>query len=179
MNRTPFFEEAKHSIKWFPSDKNYILKEVQLSMRNELLQWIVTYTKSHYELAHNPLGLIDDTITTVRSAEFSELDLLYPVYARLAAIYRYIHGEVQLQFLFNGDEHFDKYQEEWNSEFKNWISILFDQKVFLRAIMEITIFHSHSEHQLELINNRIQSHIEHHFDLKIYRYKGIMDNKAA
>ena len=179
MNRTKFFEEAKNSTKWFPSDKNYILKEVQLDRRNELLHWMVAYTKSYYQIMHNPLGLVDDTISSVRSSEFTDISLLYPVYSRLSAIYRHIHGEVQLEFLFNGDEHFDKYQEEWVLEYKKWIDILFNQKVFLRAIMEITIFNAHSEHQLVLINKRIQSHIEHHFDLKIYRYKGILDTNVA
>jgi hypothetical protein len=179
MNRTPFFEEAKNSIKWFPMDKNYILKEVQLSLRDELLQWMVCYTREYYQLAYNPLGLVDDTISTVKSADFSNLRLLYPVYAKIAAVYRHTHGEVQLEFLFNGDEHFDKYEEEWQESYKRWINDLFEHKVFLRAIMEITIFNFHSEHQLLLINNRLQSHLEHFFNLRIYRYKGIIETQVA
>lgn len=179
MNRTLFFEEAKHSIKWFPTDKNYILKEVQLSTRDTLLLWMVDYTKNYYQLAHNPLGLIDDTISTVKTSRFNNISLLYPIYDRLTAIYRHLHGEVQLEFLFNGDEHFDKYLEEWDIGYKEWISNLFGHKVFLRAIMEITIFNAESEHQLLLINNRLQSHVEHYFNLKIYRYKGILDTKMA
>lgn len=179
MNRTPFFEEALNSHKWFPMDKNYILKEVQLSLRDDLLHWMVDFTREYYQLAHNPLGLIDDTISKVKSSEFDNIDLLYPVYAKIAAVYRHTHGEVQLEFLFNGDEHFDKYIEEWQESYKRWVNELFQQRVFLRAVMEITIFKAHSEHQLLLINNRLQSHIEHYYNLKIYRYKGITEVQAA
>ena len=179
MNRTPFFEEAHNSIKWFPMDKNYILKEAQLDLQADLLHWIVNYTRDYYQFTHNPLGLIDDTIATVRSARFDKLDLLLPLYAKLSAIYRYTHGVVQLEFLFDGDDHFDKYQLEWKTYFKEIVNDLFQQKFFLRAVMEITIFNNHSEHQLLLINNRIQSHLEHYFELKIYRYKGILGEAAA
>ena len=160
-------------------DKNYILKEVQLSLRDTLLRWMVQFTREYYQLAHNPLGLVDDTIKTVRSSEFNNVGLLYQVYAKIAAVYRHTHGEVQLEFLFNGDEHFDKYEEEWQEHFKTCISAVFEQKVFLQAVMEITVFKAHTDHQLLLINNRLQSHIEHFFNLRIYRYKGIVNPDEA
>lgn len=179
MNRTPFFEEARTAHKWFPMDKNYILKEAQLGSRQELIEWTTKFVRSFYQSEHNPLGLIDDTISKIQGARFEQWDMLYPTYAKLAAIYRHKHGEVQLQILFDGDDHFDKYLSEWKQTYGRWLTDLCQSRFFLRALLEITVFQNHGEHQLLLINNRLQSHIEHYFGLRIYKYRGIQELTAA
>lgn len=179
MNRTPFFEEARTAHKWFPMDKNYILKEAQLGSRQELVEWTSRFVTQFYQLEHNPLGLVDETISVIQKSSFEQWDLLHPIYAKLAAIYRHKHGEVQLQFLFDGDDHFDKYVSEWQETFTNWLHELCKSRYFLRALLEITVFKNHGEHEIHLINNRLQSHIEHHFGLRIYRYRGIQELEAA
>ena len=160
-------------------DKNYILKEAQLVLQDELIAWLAGFARTYYEQQYNPLGLVDSTVARIRQAEFTEEHLLQPFYEKLASVYRYKHGEVQLEFLFDGASHYQKYKEEWRATFKQWVLALFNKWLTLRAILEITVFKLHSEHQLQLINQRLQYYIEHHFAVRLYVYKGIVDTHAA
>ncbi len=165
--------------KLFPADKNYILKEVQVRTENELLDWLVEYVKEYYETFHNPLGLVDTTIETIRSASFSNSQLFQEFYNELAGIYRYKHGEIQLAFLFDGDSHYTKYRSEWKVTFMKWVTQLLHNRVVMRAFLEITVFGVTNEKQLELILNRLKLYVEQHFQLKIYKYRGIQEVNAA
>lgn len=165
--------------KLFPADKNYILKEVQVKTEPELLEWLVYYVKEYYETFNNPLGLIDNTIETIRSSSFTKTDLFQEFYNDLAGIYRYKHGEVQLAFLFDGDSHYSKYKSEWKVTFMKWVGQLLANRVVMRAFLEITVFGVTNEKQLELILNRLKIYIEQHFNLKIYKYRGIQSTEAA
>ncbi len=165
--------------KLFPADKNYILKEVQVRTETELLNWLVEYVKEYYETFHNPLGLIDTTIETIRSASFTNAQIFEEFYNDLAGIYRYKHGEVQLAFLFDGDSHYTKYRSEWKVTFMKWVTQLLHNRVVMRAFLEITVFGVDREKQVELILNRLKSYVEQHFQLKIYKYKGIQEVNAA
>ena len=165
--------------KLFPSDKNYILKEVQVRTESELLLWLVEYVKEYYETFHNPLGLIDTTIESIRSATFNNSALFQEFYNDLAGIYRYKHGETQLEFLFDGNSHYTKYKSEWKVTFMKWVSQLLANHVVMRAFLEITVFGVERENQVELILNRLKLYTEQHFQLKIYKYKGIQEVNAA
>jgi len=165
--------------KLFPSDKNYILKEVQIRTENELLEWLIEYVKEYYETFHNPLGLVDNTIETIRSASFGNTQLFEEFYNDLAGIYRYKHGEIQLAFLFDGDSHYTKYKSEWKVTFMKWVTQLLHNRVVMRAFLEITVFGVTNEKQLELILNRLKIYVEQHFQLKIYKYRGIQEVDAA
>lgn len=165
--------------KLFPADKNYILKDVQVRTEGELLMWLIDYVKEYYETFHNPLGLVDNTIETIRSATFSNSKLFQEFYNELAGIYRYKHGEVQLAFLFDGDSHYAKYKSEWKVTFMKWVTQLLANRVVMRAFLEITVFGVTNEKQLELILNRLKLYVEQHFQLKIYKYRGIQESNAA
>ena len=160
-------------------DKNYILKESQLVLKEQLVFWTVQYAKDFYQQQHNPLGLIDDTVALINGARFNEYALIEPFYDKLASVYRYKHGETQLEFLFDGATHYEKYKQDWLETYKKWVTALYSEWLTLRAILEISVFKQHSEHQLRLINMRLQTYIEHHFDVRLYVYKGIIDTKAA
>ncbi len=165
--------------KLFPADKNYILKEVQVRTENELLDWLVEYVKEYYETFHNPLGLVDNTIETIRSATFSNSQIFHEFYNDLAGIYRYKHGEIQLAFLFDGDSHYTKYKSEWKVTFMKWVTQLLANRVIMRAFLEITVFGVLNKKQLELILNRLKLYVEQHFQLKIYKYRGIQEVNVA
>lgn len=171
--------EQDANRKLFPADKNYILKEVQQRTENELLTWMVDYVKEQYETLHNPLGLIDNTIETIRSSSFKNVELFHEFYNDLAGIYRYKHGEVQLEFLFDGTSHYTKYRSEWKVTYMRWVTQLLYQHVVMRAFLEVTVFGVSRERQLELILNRLRSYVEQHFQLKIYKYKGIQETNVA
>ena len=160
-------------------DKNYILKEAQLVLKEQLVFWTVQYAKEFYQQEHNPLGLIDNTVEKINGADFSEFHLLEPFYSKLASVYRYKHGEVQLEFLFDGASHYEKYKEDWIETYKEWVHQLFSSWLSLRAVLEITVFRNHDDHQLQLINQRLQVYIEETFEVRLYVYKGIMDLHAA
>jgi len=160
-------------------DKNYILKEAQLVLKEQLVFWTVQYASEFYQQQHNPLGLIDTTVEKIKGAKFTEFHLLEPFYAKLASVYRYKHGEVQLEFLFDGASHYEKYKTDWINTYKEWVRLLFSRWLTLRAVLEITVFRSHDDHQLQLINQRLQYYIEETFEVRLYVYKGIMDLHAA
>ncbi|MCF6361609.1 MAG: hypothetical protein L3J29_12715 [Cyclobacteriaceae bacterium] len=172
-------QDISDGKKLFPADKNYILKEVQVRTENELLDWLVDYVKEYYETFHNPLGLVDTTIETIRSASFSNSQLFQEFYNDLAGIYRYKHGEIQLAFLFDGDSHYTKYKSEWKVTFMKWVTQLLHNRIVMRAFLEITVFGVSNEKQLELILNRLKLYVESHFQLKTYKYRGIQEVNVA
>ena len=174
-----FFEEARNAKKWFLMDKNYILKEAQLVLKEQLVFWTVNYAKEFYHQYHNPLGILDTTAKKINEASFSNFELLESFYAKLSSIYRFKHGETQLELLFDGESHYEKYKKEWLTTYKTWIHQLFSKWLTLRAILEITVYERWGTHELELINQRLQSYIEDYFNVRLYIYRGIVDTKAA
>ena len=75
--------------KFFPRDKNYVLKEVQSSLENSLLQYLVDYVKVEYLLRFNALGLMDETAERIKQHTTSDYSHLSEFYQHLAAVYRY------------------------------------------------------------------------------------------
>ncbi len=98
------------SRKYFPFGKNYLLKEVQASSQDRLLSTLINTVKDCYEAYHNPLGLLDDTVLKIRSTVSTNLEYFEEFHEDLAGIYRYKYGKVQLEFLWDGTSHTEKYQ---------------------------------------------------------------------
>ena len=179
MKHSAFFEEARDAKKWFLMDKNYILKEAQLVLKEQLVFWTVAYAREFYQKNYNPLGIEDKTIQMIRDESFNEYHLIEPFYTKLASIYRYKHGETQLEFLFNGESHYEKYKADWIKTYKDWVDKLYQDKLVLRDILEISVFKNHGEHELELTNLRLQYNIEQYFNVRLYVYRGIVDTHEA
>ncbi len=148
-------------------------------LKEQLVYWTVNYAKEFYQLQYNPLGIIDNTISQIQQAEFTKFYLLETFYAKLASVYRYKHGETQLEFLFDGASHYEKYKTDWLDNYQQWVRELFSERLTLRAILEITVFNQHSDHQLQLINLRLQSYIEHYFAVRLYTHRGIVDRQSV
>ncbi len=164
--------------KLFPSDKNYILKEIQEIKKEQLLSFLVEYVKNFYLQVHNPLGLIDKTILKIKNSKNYPLEPLNEFYYDLAAIYRYQYGEVQLAFIFDGRSQEEKYDAEWEEFFKSSIHEYCFNIHFLKAVLEISVFHP-KDRIAHLAGSRMKYFIEQHFDLKVYKYKGIKERKAS
>jgi hypothetical protein len=158
----------------FPADKNHILMEVQSSRRNALLQELVDIAKKYYLDHHNPLGLIDDTILEIQSSKDFSFEAFNEFYHDMATIYRFKHGEVQLEFLFDGTTHDEKYGKEWADYFTQNVSAFCSSKLFLRAVLDISVFHHH-EHVAQLAGVRLKYFLSTYFDLKVYKYRGVME----
>lgn len=164
--------------KYFPFDKNYLLKEAQASSREKLLSSLITTVTDCYQAYYNPLGLLDDTVLKIQSTKTVNLDYFEEFYDDLAGIYRYKFGEVQLEFLWDGTSHSDKYNVEWEKTFISWVRDFCHHQPFIRAVFDSTTFHNQltrSEH----IQSRLKSFLVNYFDLKIYQYKGIVENQEV
>jgi len=158
----------------FPSDKNSILIEVQSSQQEYLLKYLVDFVKQYYQLHYNPLGLIDDIILEINKDKEYPMEAFEEFYHDLSAVYRFKHGEVQLELLFDGSSHDEKYTADWISYFKQNIHTFCGNKYFLRAVLDISVFH-HLDRVAFLAGIRLKYFLTNYFDLKVYKYRGIME----
>ena len=157
----------------FPSDKNYILSEVQDAQKESLLKYLVGFVKQYYLQNYNPLGLVDDTILEIKKDKKFPLEAFDEFYHDLAAIFRFKHGEVQLEFLFDGITHYDKYKRDWERYFKQSIHSYCANRFFIRAVLDIAVFHHHDRVAL-LAGDRLKYFLSNYFGMKVYKYRGIM-----
>ncbi len=162
----------------FPGDKNYILKEVQSSIREELLHELVDFVKAYYLSVHNPLGLVDNTINAIQNSSFFPSEPFYEFYHDLSALYRYQFGEIQLEFLFDGRTHFEKYGQEWRNFFMEKVVEFCENRFFIRAVLDISVFHNHDRVAM-LAGGRLKYFLTQYYEMKVYKYRGIRRLKAS
>lgn len=106
---------------YFSQDKNYLLKEAQRVNKLVLLEkWVLQSIDGYMEL-HNPMGLIDDFVKSIMGVTTYKTAFLDETYDYLAAGYRMLYSSNQLEFLWDGRSHLQKYQEEWETQFEHWI----------------------------------------------------------
>ncbi len=164
--------------KLFPLDKNYILKEAQFVQRQELLTLLVKRAIQFYRQNHNPLGLVDDTIADINQSRAPRYNKLFEFYQDLAGIYRYLSPDNQLELMFDGRSQFDKFQEQWREQFLAWAEKFYQSPTFLRAVLEAAVL-SEGEAKAQLAANRFKVFLAQHFNLKVYKYRGIQEFKSA
>lgn len=159
--------------KYFPLDKNYLLETAQLDLERELILRLVNFTKEYYLLNSNPLGLEDNTIKVIKQHQTVYTSRLEEFYRNLAGIYRFKYGQNQLEFLFDGVDHVTKYKQDWTTTYEKWLDQFCQKPNFIRAVLELTVFYPENRKSL-LAENRMKAFITQQFDLKIYKYKGII-----
>ena len=164
--------------KLFTLDKNYLLKEAQLQLKIQLLHELVVKVRKTYILEYNPLGLMDEIIHTVLNEQHPRIDCLFNFYFELAGIYRFKYGENQLEFIFEGIPHIEKYKKDWQRFFRKWSGQFCLHKHFLRAILEGTLLNPNPQTD-HLIEIRLKHFLEQHFGLRIYKYRGIRKIQVA
>ncbi|HTE29520.1 MAG TPA: hypothetical protein VK666_04040 [Chryseolinea sp.] len=164
--------------KFFPRDKNYVLEQAQLALRQDLLTYLVDFVKVDYLLRCNPLGLKDDTSLKILAHISHEHEQLHEFYINLAGVFRFqYYKDNQLTFLFDGRGDFEKYQDEWSAAFKRWVAALGKQENFSRAILELTVFYP-DEYTPQMAGLRLSTFITKFFDVKIDPLKGIVKRVA-
>ncbi len=164
--------------KFFPLDKNYILEEAQLSLENSLLQYLVDFVKVEYLMQNNPLGIEDDLTEKIHSHGTRDFRHLHEFYLNLMGIFRYTHySDNQLQFLFECNDDFKKYQEEWTYQFRKWAKEFCRHPNFLRAVLDLTVFYPIDSPVL-MVDNRMNAFIAQYFSIKIHPEKGIVKRMA-
>ena len=166
--------------KFFPLDKNYLLEKAQQLGRAGLLADLVEKVKTCYELKINPLGLADSFTTKIRHYKFNDdaqlpgsATLLDGFYENLAAIYRYKFGHNQLEFLWDGTDHLQYYQDVWRQTFNQWTDDFCRHDLFIQAVLDLTVFLPQKQ-ETHMIENRMNHFILKHFEVKIHKTKGIM-----
>ena len=160
----------------FLLDKNYILKQAQSDLRLELQSILIDKVKDAYFQHYNPLRLPDEVseqIERFKPVHFSFFDELYDI---LAGVFRYQIGDNQLELLFDGKSHYETYLTDWRESFMKFTQELCSRKNFVIAALELTVFHS-PEKRIELAQNRLKIACFDHFELKVYKYKGIQTYK--
>ncbi len=169
---------VQSQVKLFTLDKNYLLKQAQEQLRDHLLKELVEATRNTYLRDYNPLGIIDGTIDSLVSSTSFEIDFLDPFYHELSGIYRYKHGENQLEILFDGTTHYEKYLRDWKRAFHRWTHEFLKHKHFLRAVIE-GAFLNPDPVTHHLVQVRLKLLLESYFGLRVYVYHGIRKIKAA
>ncbi|HNP17492.1 MAG TPA: hypothetical protein PKL31_03570 [Fulvivirga sp.] len=159
--------------KYFSLDKNYILEKAQLDLERELIVYLIDFSKKFYLQQFNPLGIEDNTVLAIKEHQTDYVTRLEEFYRNLAGVYRFEYGQNQLELLFDGNDHYVKYVNDWSDTFKRWLVDFCMKPNFLRAVLELTVFYPEGR-KSELAENRMKTFIHQHFELKIYKYKGIV-----
>ncbi|MGM0579879.1 MAG: hypothetical protein ACQETL_04320 [Bacteroidota bacterium] len=164
--------------RFFPFDKNYLLENAQMELKDSLLNQMVEIVKDIYLLRYNPLGLKDKSIEKIISTTEYNLEELSTFYDELAGFYRYKYSSNQLELLFDGRDHKQKYMDDFSDALKKWIIEFSKSKNFLKAVLETAIFYP-DDRQSQLAYSRLRNYISDHFGIKIYKHKGIVPMKIA
>jgi len=164
--------------KFFPLDKNYLLKEAQLVLQEAFLTRLLEKVKEHYQLIHNPLGLDDSFSQQIKHFEIRDFKPLNRFYSNLAAVYRYKYGDNQLAFAWDGRDHLEIYQTEWTSAFESWTNEFCKHELFLQSVLDLTVFLPENQ-QVHLAESRMNHFILKHFEVKFHRSRGLVQMKVA
>ncbi len=139
---------------------------------------LIEKIKEGYFTHFNPMRLQDDTtalIAAYRPAHLAFFDEFYDV---LCGIFRYKIGDNQLELLFDGLSHYEKYLLDWREAFLTWVDELSAKSNFIIAGLELSVYYS-PDKKIELAQNRMKLCIYEHFGLKLYKHKGIQQYKKA
>jgi hypothetical protein len=164
--------------KFFPLDKNYLLEDAQLSLQDALLTQLINQVKIEFERSSNPLGILDEFTSKVRGYTCQNLKPLYNFYQNMAAVYRFKYSNNQLEFVWDGRDHLEKYKAEWSVAFKRWTTEFCNQELFVQAILDLTVFLPQNRHA-DFVENRMNNFMLRQFGLKLHKTKGLASMKVA
>ncbi len=164
--------------KLFPLDKNYILRQAQSLQEDQLMELMVFELKKSYTQLYNPLMLMDETFEKILDTHKYPKDRLQLIYRQLCGIYRFRNGDNQLELLFDGRTHIDKFKEDWSAELIRWCQELGRHEQYVKTMLRMTILFD-SESRAEWSENHCKAFINQYFDLKIVKRKGELKLKIA
>jgi hypothetical protein len=186
VNRTAFLLFLPNPLtalvkKFFPLDKNYLLEQAQMLSRGRLVRNLLELVKTQYELKVNPLGLEDSFTIKIRKFELKDdvgSSSLNAFYDNLSGIYRFKHGHNQLDFLWDGTDHLEHYQQEWQETFMRWTRGFCRDELFIQAVLDLTVFFPQNK-DANMIENRMNHFIEKHFEVRISKNASGLKLRAA
>jgi len=157
--------------KLFPLDKNYILRQAQSLMEDHLLELMVFELKRSYTQLYNPLMLMDETFSKILDTYEFPKERIRIIYRQLCGIYRYQNGNNQLELLFDGRTHLDKFREDWTAQFIYWIRELGMYECYVKNMLRMTLLFD-TETRAEWSENHCKGFINQHFELQIVKRNG-------
>lgn len=164
--------------KLFPLDKNYILRQAQFSLEEDLIDLMIFELKRSYTSLYNPLQLVDLTYAKIIEATDFPRDRVKMIYRQLCGVYRYKHGDNQLELLFDGRTHFEKFQEDWTLAFTNYVKQLGQYEQYVKTMLRMTLLYD-TESRAQWSENNCKAFINHHFDLKVVKRHGELRLKVS
>ncbi|ERM83619.1 hypothetical protein P872_03065 [Rhodonellum psychrophilum GCM71 = DSM 17998] len=164
--------------KLFPLDKNYILRQAQTVLEDNLMDSMAFELKKSYTFLYNSLGLMDETYAQILDAYDFPKDRLRVIYCQLSGIYRYKYGSNQLELLFDGRSHFEKFQEDWSKQLMEWVKELGKHEQYVKTMLRMTLLFD-TDSRAEWSENHCKAFINEYFDLKIIKRKGELKLKIA
>ncbi len=164
--------------KFFSLDKNYLLEEAQFVLQDNLLLLLIDQVKLEFEQRNNPLGLLDEFSSKIKNYTCRNLKPLTNFYQNMAAVYRFKYNDNQLEFVWDGRDHQEKYKAEWVATFKEWINEFCKQELFVQAVLDLTVFLPDNRHA-HLAENRMNNFMLKQFDVKLHKTKGLVAMEVA
>ncbi|WPR74779.1 hypothetical protein [Algoriphagus sp. NG3] len=157
--------------KLFPLDKNYILRQAQSVLEEELIDRMVFELKRSYTSLYNPLQLMDTTYAQILDTFDFPRDHARLIYRQLCGIYRYKHGDNQLEMLFDGRTHLEKFQEDWSAAFIAYVRELGNYGQYVKTMLRMTLLFDTAS-RAEWSENHCKAFINQYFDLKVVKRQG-------
>jgi len=157
--------------KIFPLDKNYILRQAQSLREEQLIDRMIFELKRSYTILYNPLQLIDETYLKILDTDDFPRDRVRLIYRQLSGIYRYTHGDNQLEMLFDGRSHLEKFQNDWSAALVKYISQLGTHGQYVKTMLRMTVLFD-TESRAEWAENHCKSFINQQFEVKIIKRQG-------
>ena len=157
--------------KLLPLDKNYILRQAQSVLEEELLDQMVVELKASYTQLYNPLQLMDATYRSILDRNDYPRERIRVIYRQLCGIYRFRHGDNQLELLFDGRTHFEKFQEDWITCLLAYVRQLGANEPYVKTLLRMTLLYD-TESRAEWAENHCKGFINQFFDLKVIKRQG-------
>lgn len=164
--------------KLFPLDKNYILRQAQFVLEEELIDQMIYELKRSYTYLYNPLQLVDQTYAKILDTFDFPKDRVQLIYRQLCGIYRFKNRDNQLELLFDGRSHFDKFKEEWEEGFISWIKELGQYEQYVKTMLRMTLLYD-TETRAEWAENHCKGFINQYFELKVVKRQGELRLKVG
>ncbi|MEP0714148.1 hypothetical protein [Algoriphagus sp.] len=164
--------------KLFPLDKNYILRQAQSVLEEELIDRMIFELKRSYTSLYNPLRLMDATYAQILDTFDFPRDRVRMIYRQLCGIYRFKHGDNQLEMLFDGRTHLEKFQEDWSAALVGYVNELGIYEQYVKTMLRMTILFD-SDSRAEWAENHCKAFINQHFDLKVVKRHGELRLKVG
>jgi len=164
--------------KLFPLDKNYILRQAQSALQERGIKLMIGELKLSYTSIYNPLGLEDDTYRQIMTRHSFPKESISIIYQQLCGIYRYKYGSNQLEILFDGRTHLEKYGDDWLRQLQLWTRELGLIDSYIKTMLRMTLLYDDTS-RAGFAENRCKSLINDFFDVKIVKRNGDLKLKLA